>query len=156
MKYNEPKPIIINLFEESPNFKPRRRLSQTFAEYIEGLKLITLNNSNVIAEQLNMTYYYVGHCGNMFNPVDGQCLSNIFNDVSEFARLDELAQEEPENSEGNGKIDKEEFLAVVDINKQPAPIVEKLKNPAMEFYYYSNGILVAYDPNEDIHYFFSK
>ena len=93
---------------------------------------------------------YLGNCTNIFD--NGDCLLNIFDDASHFARLDELATTEHEfadESEGCGKLEEDEFLSFVQLP-------DFLVNKNLEFYYYNNGILVAYDGDADIHYFFGK
>jgi hypothetical protein len=105
-------------------------------------------------ENINKRYSYVGNCVNSFDSNTGECLSGIFSDVSDFGRYDELATcEDIEDSEGCGKISSKEFLSVVDFEEIP----EEVKNSDnLEFYYYNNGVLVIYDLDEDIHYFFSR
>lgn len=98
-------------------------------------------------------YSYLGNCSNIFDD-DGNCYFSYFNDVSDFANYAEKAEDEMdiEEREGNGSLDKNEFYSLV---KDSVPdFVRKIKD--LNYYYYSNGLLVAYDPNEDIHYFFGK
>ena len=117
-----------------------------------------LNESNIVArlyiESVVEKYHYVGNCSDSFDPDTGDCLSNIFSDVSEFANYDEKATcEDIENSDGCGKIDAGEFLSLVDSREIPNDI-RRIDN--LEYHYYDNETLAIYDQNNDIHYFFSK
>lgn len=103
---------------------------------------------------MNESYNYVGNCSNSFDNDTGECLIGIFQDVSEFANYDESANfEDIEDSNGCGKIDQEEFLSLVDQSSIPKDIII---DDQTEYHYYDNGVLAIYNPEEDIHYFFSK
>jgi hypothetical protein len=118
---------------------------------MKDLDLIILQN---LYENVSK-YEYLGDCTDSFDKNNGECRFHYFTDVSDFARYAELAEDEMEleDKEQNGEIDENEFLSLVP-NKN---IPEKLKNKKdLKYYYYSNGLLVIYDQNSDIHYFFGK
>ena len=112
-----------------------------------------LNEMSKIYEMMYESYQYVGSCVDSFDSDTGECVNNLFSDVSEFANYDELANcEDIEDSDGCGKMDREEFLSLVNVNDIPLDI----NNDDLEYHYYNNGVLVVYDADVDVHYFFSK
>lgn len=89
---------------------------------------------------------FVGTCANLF---DGErCIVEIFDDVSHFAREEEEYRDSVEEGT-SGPIEIEDFCRIVG---------DKLiVKDSYECYFYprNNGnVYVAYDPDEDIHYFF--
>jgi hypothetical protein len=106
----------------------------------------------IISENKSSSYNYIGNCTNLFDPDDGVCYTNHFSDISEFAYHAELAEDdlELEDRNGNGEMFEDDFdVFVKDKSMLPS-------NHSYRYFYYSNGLLVAYDVDEDIHYFFSK
>ena len=99
---------------------------------------------------LNETQY-LGNCTDSFDSETGECYFSAFSDVSEFANREEEFREALE--EGRDLfLTKEEFVQVI---KKDYPFLKD----SMEFYFYpeseySPQVYVAYDPEEDIHYFF--
>lgn len=94
---------------------------------------------------------YIGNCSNIFDSDGGECIFPIFRDVSDFANKEEEFRDELD--EGRDLLlSKEEFLILAEHK-------DFLDNPNMEFYFYqetetSPQIYVAYDIDEDMHYFF--
>ena len=96
---------------------------------------------------------YIGNCSNIFDSDSGECIFDLFRDVSDFANKEE---------EIRGQIDEgreilltfDEFSALVDIS-----VLSGKDFSNFEFYFYpeteySLQIYVAYDIVSDIHYFF--
>jgi hypothetical protein len=94
---------------------------------------------------------YVGNCTNLFDGDTGECVLRTFRDVNDFAEQEESFREQTEENP-NLFLSREEFLSL--INK---PSDLDLKEN-WEYYFYPGepNVYVAYDPEEDIHYFFSK
>jgi len=103
----------------------------------------------------NIKASYVGNCSNLFDKDSGECLFDIFRDVSDFG----CKEEEIRNQIEEGRevlLSFDDFLSLVNI--------EAIQNKDLqnfEFYFYpeteySPQIYVAYDIMEDIHYFFKS
>lgn len=96
---------------------------------------------------------YVGDCTSLFDEDTGECSCGIFRDVSDFANREETAREEME--EGRDLLMSfEEFSSVVDIS-----VLDGKNTQNFEYYFYEETefekqVYVAYDMDEDIHYFF--
>jgi len=95
---------------------------------------------------------YLGNCTDSFDEETGECHLPIFTDVSDFANR----EEEFRNAVEEGRdlfLTREEFIKVVG---RDYPFL----NDSMEFYFFpeegsSPQVYVAYDPEEDVHYFFA-
>jgi hypothetical protein len=98
---------------------------------------------------------YIGNCTNSFD-AEGNCLFNIFRDVSEFAQREEEIQEALD--EGRDiLLSQEDFECIEAVDLKALGNVD-FRN--FEFYFYpqtetSPQVFVAYDELEDIHYFFA-
>lgn len=98
---------------------------------------------------------YVGNCTNIFDENTGECLLDIFTNVSEFTVKEEEIRKQIENNTTQ-TMTMENFTKQVNI--QPIIPIENL-NENFEFYtfpqtIYSPRIFVAYDMKNDIHHFF--
>jgi len=91
-------------------------------------------------KHLSETYKYAGNCVNSFDSGSGDCITSIFNDVSDFAVQEENAK----------IISKEEFDKYVSGYN-----LETSGNHEFQFYSERN-IFALYDIDNDIHYFFSE
>jgi len=92
---------------------------------------------------------YIGNCINLFDERTGDCLAHIFNDVSHFAHYENAFWERVENDE-DGFIDVADFNNIVGEND----IVKE----GWKCYFYPTGgknIYVAYDPENDVHWFWA-
>lgn len=93
----------------------------------------------LVEKTLNNDYHFVGTCINSFDE-DGNCSLDIFSDTTDFAQQEENAQE----------ITKQQFLSKV-------KNIEMLPRNEMKYLYIKDrDVLMAYDIEEDIHYFFSR
>ncbi len=94
---------------------------------------------------------YRFNCSNGFDHKTGDCLFGEFRDVSHFGCREEEFRDRVE--EGlDGFLTFDEFISLCQN--------EQWINPGWEFYFYPGSeteyqVYVAYDPDEDIHYFFS-
>lgn len=90
---------------------------------------------------------YVGNCTNLFDPETGDCLVDIFRDVSEFAAIENDFHERVEAGE-DGFLTHEEFKALVG--------EQTITHNDWMFYFYptdTKNIYIAYDPINDVHWF---
>lgn len=92
---------------------------------------------------------YIANCTDSFDSNDGECWHHLFTDVSDFANKEEIFRDRVENGE-DGFIDPNDFNNIVGQNS----IVKE--NFECYFYPERNNIYVAYDPENDIHYFFGQ
>jgi hypothetical protein len=94
---------------------------------------------------------YMGNCTNLFDSDTGECSVGGFQDVSDFGAKEESFREEAEENP-NLFLSREEFLPLI---SKPEDLDLKEN---WEYYFYpgERNIYVAYDPEEDIHYFFWK
>ena len=102
-------------------------------------------------KRAQLGWEYVGNCTNLFDPDTGECCVGIFRDVSEFAYKDENAIE----------ISKDDFHSLVPLSDFPHGLKEKIypkrgRYPNLKYFFYDGNILVLYEGNDDIHYFWSK
>ena len=91
-------------------------------------------------KHITETHKYAGNCVNSFDSGSGDCITSIFNDVSDFAVQEENAK----------IISKEEFDKYVSGYN-----LETSGNHEFQFYPERN-IFALYDMDNDIHYFFSE
>jgi len=96
------------------------------------------------------THFYLGNCTNLFDE-NGDCVIHLFRDVSDFAwyaGLAECKDYSEEEREGNKEITKEEFTFFAGT----PDFLELIED--CRYFHYCNGVVVAYDVEKDIHYFF--
>lgn len=101
-------------------------------------------------------FHYVANCTEAFDPRTGDGLFNLFENVSEFARLEDDFRELIENGDTDF-LTRDDFESLADI----ADIPDFLTDKELQFYNFEGNetrpeILGAYDINADIHYFFAK
>jgi len=97
------------------------------------------NKLKKIFENMNKPYNFVGTCVNSFDE-DGNCVIPYFSDTTDFANKEE-------NSD---TISKQDFvLNVADYSMLPSGDYE---------YYLTQdrNLIMAYNVNQDVHYFFGK
>lgn len=91
------------------------------------------------------SYGLLGNCVNAFDD-DGDCLLNLFDDASDFACVEESSIE----------VDKQEFLIGAYIrNEEYLGLLSDLGETVF-LKHKERGILMAYDQDADIHYFFKE
>ena len=110
----------------------------------ERYKTILLKENNKIQ--------YLGNCADSFDDETGECNLPIFSDVSDFANKEEEFRDAIEDGR-DLFLNKDEFVTII---QRDYPFLKD----SMEFYFFpeegfSRQIYVAYDPEEDIHYFFA-
>lgn len=92
---------------------------------------------------------YIGNCTDIFDEDTGECLLNIFKDVSDFANKEENFRTQIENGH-DLFLSYKEFITIVGNYS--------FVKSDFEFYFYLGkmfkNIYVAYDIINDIHYFF--
>ena len=94
---------------------------------------------NVVESKSKEKFHFVGTCTNSFDE-DGECMLPHFIDVTDFAQQEEQSV----------KIAKESFIASVDnLDVLPTGQYEYLMTE-------SGNILMAYNVDSDIHYFYVK
>lgn len=99
---------------------------------------------------MSAKYVYIGNCVDSFDE-DSTCTNPDlpFEDVTQFAYADE-------NSE---TITQNQFMNQIDLGDQNTREIfnNKKDNPDVKYLNYSDeDVIVIYDENEDIHYFFVK
>ena len=92
--------------------------------------------------------HYIGNCTNLFDSETGECEIG-FRDVNDFAEQEEQFREQAEENP-NLFMSREEFLPWI---TKPEDL-ELKENWEYYFFPGERNIYVAYDPDEDIHYFF--
>ena len=99
----------------------------------------------ILLEKLKLieSMQYVGNCVDSFDE-DGQSLLPFYNDVSDFAYHEENYTE----------ISKDMFLNHVDVPNRLKNIINS--KDTIFFKDEDNDILILYDSNKDIHYFFNQ
>lgn len=112
------------------------------------MKIYKINNRVAIKKAR-----YVGNCTDIFDRSSGECLIDIFRDVSDFGCKEEDLREQIEDGRET-VLSLDEFSNIVDIDCLMGKDLS-----GFEFYFYSesefsNQIYVAYDKLSDIHYFF--
>ena len=91
---------------------------------------------------ITSSYNYVGNCIDSFDEYGDSNLS-YFEHTSDCAVQNEHSRQ----------IDEEAFFASVTV---PPAIIQKVNGHNKEYLLYTNGLLVLYDIDDDIHYFFGK
>jgi len=88
-------------------------------------------------------YHYIGNCVNSFDE-NGYCTFPNFSDATEFAQAEEDAKE----------ISQEQFNRAVEI---PNSILNKIVDHQIIYLYAEpEDVYMAYDADDDIHYFFIR
>lgn len=96
-----------------------------------------------------MSIKYIGNCTNLFNKDTGNCLANIFDDVSHFAHYEN-------NFWGRVDNDEDGFIEVADFNDTVGK--NDIVQEGWKCYFYptsGKNIYVAYDPIADVHWFWA-
>jgi len=100
---------------------------------------------------LSENVQYIGNCTDSFCKNTGDCQNSCFVDVSDFGNKEEEFRDEVDNGR-DLFMTFDEFKSIVG----DEPILASFEGKNMEYYFYegSQNIYVAYDMDEDIHYFF--
>ena len=99
-------------------------------------------------------FNFIGTCRNIFSDdEDGDCLIDLFTDFSDFARKEESSV----------VISRENFLKHVNLDSNTKKLLDEKSDLEFATMTYSHvpveGVifcLFIYDPDDDIHYFFTK
>ncbi len=88
-------------------------------------------------------YYFAGTCISSFDE-EGSCTFKNFVDVTDFAGAEERAK----------KISKEKFDQLITL---PKSILTKINNHKIEYLHdHQKDVIMLYDHDADVHYFFIK